>query len=344
MSDPVLTWGSGAIGGTLAAWWTRAGIPVVAVDVQRDHVEACRTRGMIIEGPVDRFTQKLDARMPEEVTGTYRRVVLGVKAQTTEAAVDMLAKHVAPDGFVLSAQNGLNEVAIARKLGDDRTMGCFVNFSGELMGPGRIMLGSRGALVIGEIDGSIRERTKAMRALMQVFEPNAKLSDNIWGYLWGKIAYSAMLFATSLNLDSMADNFADPARFPAFDRLAREVLAVARSRGVTPLGFNGFEPTAFSPGAAERAARASIAALVEFNRASTKTHSGVYRDLAVHKRKTAVDPQIGAVAALGRKAGIDTPALDKLVALVHDIEKGRRPQSRETLQALIEVCAAPITL
>jgi len=339
MSDePILIWGSGAIGGTLAAWWARAGIPAIAVDVQPDHVGACRMKGMTIEGPVDQFTQKLDARMPEEVTGTFRRVVLAVKAQATEAAVEQLAKHVAPDGFVLSAQNGLNEAVIARMLGPERTMGCFVNYSGDLMGPGRIMLGSRGSVVVGEIDGSIRERTRAMHALLQVFEPDAKLTDNIWGQLWGKIAYSAMLFATSLNHDSMADNFADPARFPAFHRLSQEVMAVAMARGVKPLGFGGFDPAAFAPGAEEAVARAAIAWLVEFNRASAKTHSGVYRDLAVHKRRTAVDYQVAAVAGLGREAGIETPALRKLVELVHDIEDGRRPQSRETLQALIEVC------
>ncbi len=337
-AEPVLIWGAGAIGGTLAAWWARAGVPVVAVDIQRAHVDACRTTGLRIDGPVDAFTQVVPAKTPDELTGVYRRVVLAVKAQATEAAADALAKHLAPDGFVVSAQNGLNEVAIARRLGDERTMGCFVNFSGDLMEPGRIMLGSRGALVVGEIDGSIRERTRAMHELFQVFEPNAKLTDNIWGYLWGKIAYSAMLFATSLTHDSMAGNFADPARFPAFHLLGREVVAVAMARGVKPLGFGGFDPAAFAPGARAEAARASIAWLVEFNRASAKTHSGVYRDLAVHKRRTAVDPQIGAVAALGREAGIDTPALRRLVQLVHDVEDGRRPIARETLQDLVGTC------
>ena len=343
MSDePVLIWGAGAIGGTLAAWWARAGIPVLAVDIQRDHVEALRTKGLTIEGPVDSFTQVVSARTPEELTGTYRRVVLAVKAQQTEGAVDALARHVAPDGFVLSAQNGLNEVVIARKLGDERTMGCFVNYSGDLHGPGRIMLGSRGSVVVGEIDGAIRERTRAMHKLLQVFEPDAKLTDNIWGQLWGKIAYSAMLFATSLNHDSMADNFADPARFPAFDRLGREVIAVAMARGVKPLGFGGFDPAAFAPGAGEAAARTAIAWLVEFNRASAKTHSGVYRDLAVHKRRTAVDPQIAAVAELGREAGIDTPALRKLVELIHDVEDGRRQRSLATFNILSDACRSPV--
>lgn len=342
--EPVLIWGAGAIGGTLAAWWARAGVPVVAVDIMRDHVEACRTTGLRIEGPVDSFTQVVHAKTPDELTGVYRRVVLAVKAQQTEGAVDALAKHVAPDGFVVSAQNGLNEVVIARKLGAERTMGCFVNYSGDLHGPGRIMLGSRGSVVVGEIDGSIRERTRAMHALLQVFEPNAELTDDIWGYLWGKIAYSAMLFATSLNHDSMADNFADPARFPAFHRLGREVITVAMARGVKPHGFGGFDPTAFAPDAPEAAARASIAWLVGFNRASAKSHSGVYRDLAVHKRRTAVDPQIAAVAELGREAGIDTPVLRTLVRLVHDVEDGRRPIARETLQVLIDACASVLPI
>ncbi len=53
--DPVLVWGAGAIGGTMAAYWARAGIPVLVVDVVREHVEACRTTGLAIEGPLDAF-------------------------------------------------------------------------------------------------------------------------------------------------------------------------------------------------------------------------------------------------------------------------------------------------
>ena len=46
--DPILIWGGGAIGGTLAAYWARAGIPVLLVDIVTDHVVACRTRGLAI--------------------------------------------------------------------------------------------------------------------------------------------------------------------------------------------------------------------------------------------------------------------------------------------------------
>jgi 2-dehydropantoate 2-reductase len=338
LPEPIVIWGAGAIGGTLGAYWARAGIPVLLVDIVREHVEACRGAGLSIEGPIDSFTQTVPAATPDEVAGIYRRIVLAVKAPATEAATNGLKKHLAPDGFVLSAQNGLNEIAIARLVGVERTMGCFVNFGADWLGPGRILFGNRAAVVVGEIDGKIRERTNEMHALLSVFEPDAVLTDNIWGYLWGKLAYGAMLFATALTADSMADNFADPARFPAFNRLAREVMAVAAARNVKPVGFDGFEPAAFAAGAAEGRSRASIDALAKFNRRTAKTHSGIYRDLAVRKRKSEIDPQIGIVAELGREVGVDTPAIRTLVALIHDIEDGRRPMSSATFQVLVDAC------
>jgi 2-dehydropantoate 2-reductase len=335
---PILICGAGAIGGVLGAYWARAGIPVLMVDIVEAHVEACRTTGLQISGPVETFRQVVPSVTPAELTGTFSIIVLAVKAQATEAALAMLKPHLADDGTILSAQNGLNELTIANSVGAERTMGCFVNFGADWLGPGEVLFGNRAAVVVGEIDGSVRERTRVMHHYLSVFEPNAVLTPNIWGYLWGKLAYGAMLFATALNTDSMSDNFADPKRFVVFNTLAREVMAVAAARNVTPIGFNGFDPACFSPKAAESSARDSIAALAEFNRHTAKTHSGIYRDLAVRKRKTEVDPQIGTIAILGKEVGIATPAITCLVALIHDIEEGRRPMSFATFQILIDIC------
>lgn len=339
-SAPILVWGAGAIGGVLGAYWARAGVPVHMVDIVAEHVEACRTSGLRISGPVEQFRQRLPASVPEEVRGEYPVIVLAVKAQATQTALAMLEPHLAPKGYVLSAQNGLNEITIARVVGRERCMGCFVNFGADWLGPGEILFGNRGAVVVGEIDGSLRERTKEMHRHLLLFEPTAVLTDNVWGYLWGKLAYGAMLFATALTEDSMSENFADPRRFVVFDRLAREVMAVASAQRVVPVGFNGFDPACFAPGTDEAGARASIAALAEFNRHTAKTHSGIYRDLAVRKRKTEVDPQIGTIVELGRAAGVATPVIARLVDLVHDIEEGRRTPSFATFQALIDSCEA----
>jgi len=338
VAEPVLIWGAGAIGGTLGASWARAGSTVLLVDIQREHGDACRTAGLTIEGPVENYTQVVPAVTPGELTGRYSRIVLAVKAQHTEAAAVQLAQHLAEDGYVLSAQNGLNELVLSRVLGAERTMGAFVNFGADWHGPGRIVYGNRGAVVVGELDGSARARTREMHELLKVFEPAAILTDDIWSFLWGKLAYGAMLFGTALTNDSMADNFADPARTKIWIALGREVMTVARARGVVPHGFNGFEPDAFMPGAGIDAAERSIARLAEFNRHTAKTHSGIWRDLAVRKRTTEVDPQVGIVAELGAEAGVDTPLLRRLVELVHDIECGRRALSIETLQELAKLC------
>jgi 2-dehydropantoate 2-reductase len=343
VSEPILIWGAGAIGGTLGAYWARAGVPVLLVDIVAEHVEACRTTGLSITGPIEAFRQVVPAVTPAELTGSYGRIVLAVKAGATEAALAALTPHLADDGFVLSAQNGLNEIAIARAVGEARTMGCFVNFGADWHGPGEILYGNRGAVVVGEIDGSTTPRIHEMHRLLKLFDADSILTDNIWGYLWGKLAYGAMLFGTALTEDSMSANFADPARLPVWLALGREVGAVAAARGVKQLGFGEFDPTVFTPGAPEGPQIETVRWLADYTSQTAKTHSGIWRDLAVRKRRTEVDPQIGVIAALGAEAGVPTPAIETLVALIHDIEDGRRPMAFETLKVLIDRCRSVST-
>jgi 2-dehydropantoate 2-reductase len=342
-TEPILVWGGGAIGGTLAAYWARAGIPVLLVDIVAEHVNACRTSGLEITGPIENFVVPVPAATPAEVTGQFKRIVLAVKAQATETALAQLIPHLAAGGYVVSAQNGLNEIAIAREIGAARTMGCFVNFGADWHGPGKILYGNRGAVVVGEIEGPAQPRTRDMHQLLQIFEPDAILTENIWGYLWGKLAYGAMLFATALTDDSMSANFADPRRRIVFDTLGREVMAVAEARGVTAVGFGEFELEPFLRAGDEAKRTAVIAWLADYTSQSAKTHSGIHRDLAVRKRRTEIDPQIGIIATLGREAGVATPALTRLVELIHGIEVGRHPMAYETFQQLIDTCTSAST-
>jgi len=338
VSGPILIWGAGAIGGTLGAYWARAGQEVLLIDRVGEHVEAINAGGLAIEGPIETFRVAARAVTPDRLAGRFDRIVLAVKAHHTAEAVRMLAPFLAEDGYVLSAQNGLNEIEIGRVVGAGRTMGCFVNFGADYLEPGRILYGGRGAVVVGELDGQATPRAEGMHRLLQVFEPQAVLTDNIWGYLWGKMGYGALLFATALTDASIADALASPRHFQTFRAVAAEVMAVVEHKGVTAEGFNGYEPAAFRAGAPAAAAQASIDAMVAHNRKSAKSHSGIWRDLAVRKRKTEVDAQVGAVAAVAAEMGLPTPLLRRLVALIHDIEEGRRPLDWATLDAL----AAPV--
>jgi 2-dehydropantoate 2-reductase len=329
-----LVWGAGAIGGTLGAHLARAGHDVMLVDTADEHVAAINRVGLAIEGPIATFTVRVRAFTPDTLAGEWDTIVLATKAHHTEAGTQALLPHLAPGGCVISAQNGLNELAIAGIVGPARTVGAFVNFGADYMQPGVIHYGGRGAVVIGEIDGTMTPRANAIRDAWLDFDTQAIVSRNIWGYLWGKEAYGAMLFATALTNESIADALAMHHYRGLYVALAREVLAVADARGVTPEAFDGFEPAAYGPRATDGAASRSLDALVAHNRRSAKSHSGIWRDLAVRKRRTEVDAQLGIVVSLGREAGVATPLTARLVELIHDIENGVRPLSLDTLDAL----------
>ncbi len=329
-----LIWGAGAIGGTMGACLARAGHDITFVDSVAEHVAAIHRAGLRMTGPIAEFTAHAPAYTPEQVSGAWDTIILATKAHHTEAATHALLPHLSPNGCVVSAQNGLNELVIAEIVGAERTVGAFVNFGADYLEPGVILYGGRGAVVVGEIDGRLTPRVEAIRQAWLDFDDRAAVTTNIWGYLWGKEAYGAMLFATALTNKSIADALALPAYRDLYIALAQEILSVALARGVTPEAFNGFDPTAYLPGAGRAAAERSLDELVAFNRRSAKTHSGIWRDLAVRKRRTEVDAQIGIIVTLGREAGVPTPLTARLVELIHDIEEGVRRQGVEVLEEL----------
>src|SRR4029450_428443 len=104
MNDPILIWGSGAIGGTLGAAFIRAGHSVVFVDNEGAHVEAGNPTGVRIAGPIFEDTVKASAFLPPDLKGRFRRIFLCVKAHHTRAAATQLLPHLAAEGYVVSAQ------------------------------------------------------------------------------------------------------------------------------------------------------------------------------------------------------------------------------------------------
>jgi 2-dehydropantoate 2-reductase len=340
-----LVWGAGAIGGTMGACLARAGHDVTVVDTVPEHVAAINRAGLGISGPIAAFTTPLCAFTPDTLRGAWDTIILATKAHHTEAAVRALLPHLSPAGCVVSAQNGLNELAIAGVVGEARTVGAFVNFGADYLEPGVIHYGGRGTVMVGEAFGDpparVTPRVLAIRDAWRDFDDRAAATPNIWGYLWGKEAYGAMLFATALTNDAIADCLARPEHRGLYIALAREILAVARARGVRPEAFDGFDPAAYLPDAPAGAAARSLDDLVAHNRRSAKTHSGIWRDLAVRKRPTEVDAQLGIIVTLGAEVGVPTPLTAALVNLIHEIERGARAQSPEALDALAGVRPGP---
>jgi 2-dehydropantoate 2-reductase len=301
--------GSGAIGGTIAAHMIRSGHDVLLCDVDPEQVDAINRDGITIEGPVENFHVAARAVLPADLPDSLERVAVAVKSHHTAQAAELLRGRLVDDGYVVSFQNGLTADALTAVVGPDRLIVSFVNFGADVLGPGRIMQGNIGTFRVGELHGGITPRVRDLVAAL----PYAKATDNILGFLWGKEAYGAMLYAGAVSDLSIADSLEQPAWRPLMLAIAREVLAQSP---VPPEGFDGFEPDDLE---------GSLDRLVSFNRASAKSHSGIYRDLMVRKRKTEVTDLLNDLAG---------PLTTYTGLLIESIERGERTCEVANLELL----------
>ena len=326
--------GAGAIGGTIGAHMARAGHEVLLCDADREHVEAINRDGLTIEGPVASFTVRVPAVTPDQLPERLDRVGFAVKSHHTRQAAELLRGRLAPDGYVVSLQNGLNAAALSAVVGEARVLLGFVNFGADLMAPGRIMQGNVATFRVGEVKpGPVTPRVRELADAL----PYAEATDNIMGFLWSKEAYGAMLFAGAVSDLPISATLEQQEWRPLMLAVAREVLAQAPVR-CEP--FDGFDP---------RDLEGSLGRLAEFNRRSAKSHSGIYRDLMVRHRPTEVEGQL---------ADLQGPLTHHVAEIIRSIERGERTcevanlvllsalhRAEETgreLQAVVHLISAPL--
>ena len=283
-------------------------------------------RGLTIESREGAVTVPVRAVTPGALQAPLDLVLLAVKSQDTPPALDVLTPRLAADGTVVSLQNGLNEELIAAAIGAARTVGCLVNWAADWQAPGRILHGGEGALVLGELDGRRSERVQGLAKTLDVVSPT-RVSDNILGYTWAKHVYGALLTATAL-VDAHVYEVVE--RSPEVQQmlvaLTVENMAVAERAGIRLEAFDEYAPADYhaavkGDAAARERAMASIAT---HYRAATKTKTGIWRDLAVRKRKTEVGAMLGATVAKARGYGLAMPLTERLIALIEELETGRR--------------------
>jgi 2-dehydropantoate 2-reductase len=319
--DRLLVWGSGAVGASVGAALIETGLQVAFVDNDVDHVGALRA-GLRVEGLASGFDRPVKVFLPSEVEGAWSCILLAVKAQHTRRAARMLAPHLAPDGCVVSLQNGLVAHDVADEVGAERTLPGFVNFGADVVAPGHISFGNRGTVRVGPFAGTTSCREEEVAALLRLFEPGAQATDDVWSFLWSKLAYATLLYAQATGRAGIADCLTQDALLPLWRALVGEVLAVAQADRVPLRAFDGFDPDAFGPQGSDDAARRSVAAIAAFYRSSSKTHSGIWRDLALRRRSTEVEAHYGPVLARAARHGIACATLGRLVAMIRAIESG----------------------
>jgi 2-dehydropantoate 2-reductase len=324
---PVI-YGAGAIGGLIGAYTQRAGTDVLLVDKAEDHVHHMNQHGLHVFGNNGDFTVPVIAVTPDALPDNLELVLLAVKGQDTEAALDVIVPNLAPTAVIVSLQNGLNETVIARRVGPDRVVGAFVNFPADYKGPGQILEGAGGNVYLGELDGRPSDRLERIAALISPAKP-VVITGNILGYLWAKQAYASLAFATAL-VDAPIGDVLDPERNKRVCiALSREAIAVATAFGHRLETFSDFDPFLYDPQNRAELDRtfASLQDYGDRTRASAKNHTGIWHDLVVRRRKTEVEPILGEMVRQGQSLGVDVRLNATLVRMIHEIEDGHRQMS-----------------
>jgi len=333
----ITVFGAGAIGGITGAALARTGHDVLLVDRAADHVAAMNARGLTVERHDGTETVPVRAITPDALGAGLELVLLAVKSQDTPAALGVLTPRLAREGAIVSMQNGLNEELIAAAVGERRTVGCLVNWAADWTAPGRIVHGGEGALVLGELDGRGSARVTALAKLLAVVAPT-RVSDNILGYTWAKHVYGALLVATAV-VDAHVYEVVE--RSPDVQRmliaLVMESMRVAEASGIRLEAFDEYDPADYREAArADKAARErAMSIIARHYRAHSKTKTGIWRDLAVRRRKTEVGALLGATVLRAQKLGLAMPLTERLIAMIADLETGRRVMTWDNVDELV---------
>jgi 2-dehydropantoate 2-reductase len=313
--DPILVAGAGAIGSVVGGLLAASGWPVTLLG-RRAHLDAVRARGLAIDGlfGTHRVHGLACATEPAALRGPYAAVLLTVKAWDTAAVATAVAPHLAPDGVLVSLQNGLGNVeAAARAAGADRVLGGRVIFGAEVAEPGRVRVTVfADPVLVGSPDpDDVKGRAAAAtwaRALAAAGIP-AEPTDALAAELWAKVLYNAALNPLGALLGVPYGELAAHADTRAImDTVIDEAFAVARAEGVA-LRWR-------DPGAYRETFYGRLVPVTADHRSS------MLQDIE-RGRPTEVDAINGEVAARGAARGTPAPVNATLARLIR-ARAGRR--------------------
>ena len=322
--------GAGAIGGMLAVRLADSGAKVSVV-ARGTQLAAIRASGLtLIEADGSRRQATMAADRDISTLGPQDAIILAVKAHQLADACEGVAHALAPEGFVVTAQNGVpwwyfEKLAsafagrrvesvdpggrIAAALPIDRVIGAVVYPAAEIERPGVIRHIEGLRFSLGEIDGVASTRasrlSEALRAAGFKAPVIADIRSEIWTKLWGNLAFNPISALTRATLAQICAN--EDTRLLAANMM-REAQAVAEKLGVRfriPLEKR-------LQGAAEVG----------------EHKTSMLQDLEAG-RAMEVDALVAAVAEIGRWTNTPTPHIDAVLACVRLL--GQAPTSRATV-------------
>lgn len=317
----ICIYGAGAMGTSLGVLLDEMSLDFISHDAE--HVAAMNASGALIEGAFTRCA-KVRAKLPSQMEGQYDVIILAVKQRENQAAAEFLRPFLRDDGSVVTVQNGLPESGLAQVFGKDRVYGCTLSWSAEKIAPGVVRVTSDTGFHLALGAYGKGDKLDVLAALLS--HAGTLTTGNLAEIRFAKLAINAS-FSTLSALSGLTFLQLAKKQKKLVLSLMREVFAVARANGCTGLPQNGHD--LFRVFGGKFAALLLPVAMKNY----AQTRSGMLRDIRAGKRCD-VDYVAGAAVAAGKAAGVETPMLERAVALVHDVENGLAEIAPDTLKLI----------
>ena len=329
-------YGAGSLGTILGAYITRAGVPVDLINRNKAHVEALQSKGAQVTGTVQ-FTQQVTAYTPAEMSGTYDIIFLMTKQQNNAETVQMLKNYLADDGVLVTFQNGLPEMQIAKVLGEERVLGCTVAWGATLQSPGVCELTSSPDALSFSLGAISPKRSGHFAKVKEVLElmGTVDVEENFIGTRWSKLLINAAFSGMSAVLGCTFGEAAGPKESRrVVQKLIKECIDVCRAGGIRIEPVQGKDIVKLLDYSNPLKRAFSFMIIPIAIRKHAKLKASMLQDIEKGKL-TEVDAINGAVSDYGRMVGFPTPMNDKVVEIIHRIEKGELKPGFENLSLFV---------
>ncbi len=185
----IIVFGAGALGSLLGALLSREN--EVYMVGRREHVNAVAGDGLRVEGHTEGTFKPGVGEKLKDSPFYPNWIILTVKAYQTEQAGKEIM-DVFRDVPVLSFQNGIENELILRDMGID-AVGGVTSHGVTLMEPGRIRHAGVGRTAVGELDGRVSMRVRALAYVLSNAGMLTEVSGNISGEIWLKGAVNSAI-------------------------------------------------------------------------------------------------------------------------------------------------------
>ena len=335
--------GAGAIGGSIAAFLSRAEVPVTAIDLWPENIAAIRADGIKVTTMEDEFVAGPAAALHiSDVSASgelYDIVFLAVKSYDTNWACHFIKPYLAPGGFLVSTQNSINEDAIANVLGWTRVVGAIVTFGAGIYEPGHVNYTSpreRTPFTIGEPSGLVTSRVNEVVGILDnVAGGGVTATGNLWGHRWSKLCINSMANAVAGVTGLMSAELREmPESRRVSIRIAAEVAAVGAAHGVAIEPISGVAAELYGRALTDGAVMEEVEGiLVSGAREVGGGRPSLAQDL-MKGRRIEVDYLNGYISAKGAEVGIATPVNDAIRVLANQVASGDMAPSVDNLKQI----------